>query len=54
LKDFADPEIDNAVYEAKYLWANNIVKERSNGLQPGTSTSSSNGNNGIHLNNDRI
>jgi len=54
VKGYVDPEIDNAVYEAKYLKASAILKERNNDLQLGTSTSSANGSNGLHSNNDAI
>jgi len=49
VKGYVDPEIDNAVYEAKYLKASAILKERNNDLQLGTSTSSANGSNGHGL-----
>jgi len=47
VEGYVDPEIDNAVYEAKYLRASAILKERSNDLQPGTSTSGASGSNGL-------
>ncbi|XP_070853475.1 uncharacterized protein [Drosophila suzukii] len=54
VEGYVDPEIDNAVYEAKYLRASAILKERSNDLQPGTSTSGASGSNGLHSHNDAI
>ncbi|XP_043947289.2 uncharacterized protein LOC122817906 [Drosophila biarmipes] len=54
VEGYVDPEIDNAVYETKYLRANAILKERSNDLQPGTSQGSGNGSNGLHSSNDAI
>ncbi|XP_070854731.1 uncharacterized protein [Drosophila suzukii] len=54
VEGYVDPEIDNAVYEEKYLRASAILKERSNDLQPGTSPSSASGSNGLHSNNDAI
>jgi len=48
VEGYVDPEIDNAVYKAKYLRASAILKERSNDLQPGTSTSGASGSNGLH------
>jgi len=51
---YVDPEIDNAVYEAKCLRASDILRERSNDLQPGTSTSGASGSNGLYSNNNAI
>jgi len=52
VEGYVDPKIANAAYEAKYLRASAILKERSN--DPGTSTSSASGGNGLHSNNDAI
>jgi len=54
VEGYVDPEIDNAVYEAKYLRASAILKERSNDLQPWTSTSGASGSNRLHSSNDAI
>jgi len=54
VEGYVDPEMNNAVYEAKYLRASAIRKERSNDLQPGTSKSGASGSNGLHSNNDAI
>jgi len=53
VEGYVDPEICNAVCEAKYL-TSAILKESSNDLQPGTSTSSASGSNDLHSNNDAI
>ncbi|XP_044250699.1 uncharacterized protein [Drosophila takahashii] len=54
VEGYVDPEIDNAIYEEKYLRAIAILKDRSDALQPGTSTGITNGSNGLHSNNDAI
>ncbi|XP_070075756.1 uncharacterized protein [Drosophila takahashii] len=54
VEGYVDPEIDNAIYEEKYLRAIAILKDRSDALQPSTSTGISNGSNGLHSNNDAI
>ncbi|XP_070074700.1 uncharacterized protein [Drosophila takahashii] len=54
VEGYVDPEIDNAIYEEKYLRAIAILKDRSDALQPSTSTGITNGSNGLHSNNDAI
>ncbi|KAH8361262.1 hypothetical protein KR084_004627, partial [Drosophila pseudotakahashii] len=54
VEGFVDPEIDNAIYEEKYLRANAILKDRSDALQPSTSTGIASGSNCVHSNGDAI
>ncbi|KAH8256293.1 hypothetical protein KR032_004133, partial [Drosophila birchii] len=54
VEGYVDPEIDNAVYEDKYLRANAILKEKSYALQLNTSASIATGSNVLHSNGDAI